>query len=397
MNTLELFSGGGGLAWGLHKAGFHHAALVEFNKIACQTLRKNFNENIIFEGDVRNFNFNNLNEIKLVAGGPPCQPFSLAGKHKAYDDLRDMFPYAIKAIRNLLPPVFIFENVKGLTRQSFEPYFRYIIRRLQYPFFIKKQGETWENHLNRLDQLNTSEVEPDYHVSYKVVNFANYGVPQIRERVIIVGTRSDLNMEWVFPQETHSLNRLIWDMFVEGSYWDRHQMRPKEKESFIPLIQTRIESVVQHAGFFPPDGLPWVTVRDAIDDLGPPNNDPYSEHQIRLGAKIYPGHEGSEIDYPSKTIKAGGHGVPGGENMIRFEDGSVRYFTVAEAKRIQTFPDSYKMGGAWGEIMRQIGNAVPVKLAELFGIELFKMLHRLSKTTVNNSNVSECKKKIVAI
>lgn len=99
----------------------------------------------------------------------------------------------------------------------------------------------------------------------------------------------------------------------------------------------------------------------------PNENHGISDHIFRDGARSYPGHTGSCYDLPAKTIKAGGHGVPGGENMIRYPDGSIRYFTVFEAKRIQTFPDDYVITGAWGEALRQIGNAVPVKLAECLG------------------------------
>ena len=84
-----------------------------------------------------------------------------------------------------------------------------------------------------------------------------------------------------------------------------------------------------------------------------------------LARRAYPGHTGSELDKPSKTIKAGVHGVPGGENMIRYPDGSLRYMTVREAARVQTFPDGYEFCGAWSEGMRQIGNAVPVELARV--------------------------------
>ena len=87
------------------------------------------------------------------------------------------------------------------------------------------------------------------------------------------------------------------------------------------------------------------------------------DHTFQPGAKVYPGHTGSPIDEPSKALKAGDHGVPGGENMIRFPDGSVRYFSIREAARVQTFPDDYALHGSWGEAMRQLGNAVPVDLA----------------------------------
>jgi DNA (cytosine-5)-methyltransferase 1 len=135
MKSLEIFSGMGGLAKGLEQAGFKHSAFVEFNAHACTSLRENFDAEKVFHGDIRDFDFDDLDSIDVVAGGPPCQPFSLGGKHKAYDDSRDMFPYAIRAIERLTPKAFIFENVKGLLRSSFSDYFEYIILRLTYPGF----------------------------------------------------------------------------------------------------------------------------------------------------------------------------------------------------------------------------------------------------------------------
>ena len=103
MKSLEIFSGAGGLAKGLELAGFEHASFVEFNKHACASLRKNFDPHIVFQGDIADYDLNQLSNIDIVAGGPPCQPFSLGGKHKAQEDNRDMFPYAIRAIEKLQP------------------------------------------------------------------------------------------------------------------------------------------------------------------------------------------------------------------------------------------------------------------------------------------------------
>jgi DNA (cytosine-5)-methyltransferase 1 len=134
--------------------------------------------------------------------------------------------------------------------------------------------------------------------------------------------------------------------------------------------------LVEKYGFFPPSLKPWLTVRDAIFDLPNPqiDTDYHSEHYYRGGARAYPGHTGSEIDQPSKALKAGDHGVPGGENMVRFEDGSIRYFTILEAKRIQTFPDNYPILGSWTEAMRQLGNAVPVQLGKIVAETLIPKL-----------------------
>ena len=112
---------------------------------------------------------------------------------------------------------------------------------------------------------------------------------------------------------------------------------------------------------------PWRTVRDALMGLPDPEREPSSNlanHVFNPGARSYPGHTGSPLDEPAKTLKAGDHGVPGGENMLVRPDGSLRYFTVREAARLQTFPDHYVFRGSWSEAMRQLGNAVPVLLGE---------------------------------
>ena len=375
MRSLELFSGAGGLAKGLENAGFEHIAFVESNKNACMSLYENFDKNKVFFGDVKDFNFETLNNIDVVAGGPPCQPFSLGGKHKANQDTRDMFGYAINAVEKLEPKAFIFENVKGLLRSSFAEYFEYIILRLTYPTF-KDGNESWQEHLNQLRKLSKcSYIGTKYDVSYKLVNAANYGVPQIRERVVIVGFRSDLNLSWHFPEETHSEERLLWEMFVTEEYWKRHNISKPNHLFDSPKLLEKINRLKSRYGLFEPENFAWQTVRDVLSGIPDPRSEhDISDHIFRDGARTYAGHTGSDIDLPSKTIKAGNHGVPGGENMIRYEDESVRYFTVFEAKRIQTFPDDFVIKGSWGEAMRQIGNAVPVQLAEIIGKQMIAIL-----------------------
>lgn len=112
----------------------------------------------------------------------------------------------------------------------------------------------------------------------------------------------------------------------------------------------------------------WRTIRDALVGLPEPTLTGATgvlNHVLQPGARSYPGHTGSPIDWPAKTLKAGRHGVPGGENMLRETDGSIRYFTVRESARLQTFPDDYELHGPWGKAMRQLGNAVPVELARV--------------------------------
>lgn len=371
MKSVELFSGCGGLATGLHFAGFEPLAVVEKDKDAFKTIISNSigqRCKIKYHGDISNFNYSDITDvIDLVSGGPPCQPFSLGGKHKAHEDSRDMFPEAARAIRELKPKAFIFENVKGLLRGSFASYFDYIIKKLTYPSIPRENFETWEDHALALHQfIERNPHSEEYIVKYKLLNAADYGVPQKRERVFIVGFRADLNISWDFPSKTHSKDALSINK-CNGTYWQRHNIECDVKNPQFDISDFPIK--------------PWVTVRDAIGDLPTPyvTEDPsnaFSGHIFKDGARIYAGHTGSDIDEPSKTIKAGAHGVPGGENMIRYEDQSVRYFTVREAARIQTFPDDFIFHGAWGEAMRQIGNAVPVKLAEAIGTSVYSALKK---------------------
>ncbi len=366
MNSIEIFSGAGGLAKGLELAGVEHKALVEWNADACNTLRKNYGDAFVFQGDIRDFDFSCYKDqnVDIIAGGPPCQPFSLGGKSKGFDDSRDMFPSAVSSIRTLLPKAFIFENVKGLLRNSFKEYFNYIILQLTYPD-IELKSDDWLENLILLQKVDTEQSysRTKYNVSHTLVNAADYGVPQKRERVIIVGFRDDLHIDWKFPEPTHSEDSLLWEKYVSGEYWTKHNI-PNQDDTF--LNSTMRKRLLDKYGMWKPELKPWQTIRDAFNKLGEPDNQA-GEHSLRLGAKSYPGHTGSNIDEPSKTIKAGSHGVPGGENMVRFNDGNTRYLSVLEAKRIQTFPDNYVITGAWSEAMRQLGNAVPVKLAHVVG------------------------------
>lgn len=382
MKCVELYAGAGGLAMGVHLAGFEPQAVVEWDRWACDTIRENGAGGYplvagwnVHEGDVRAFDWESVGEgIDLLAGGPPCQPFSMGGKHKAHDDSRDMFPATVDIVRRLRPRAFIVENVKGLTRSAFANYYQYILLQLSFPEVGKRKGEDWTGHFRRLQKEKASGKAIGKGLTYNVVptlvNAADYGIPQKRERVFIVGFRSDLGVEWSFPKPTHSFDALLYDQFVSGEYWKRHGIKkPASPEKHIARVR-RLEKT-------PPDTLPWRTVRDALVGLPDPRTKAaknFPDHRFQDGAKVYPGHTGSPLDLPAKTLKAGDHGVPGGENMLVREDGSVRYFTVREAARIQTFPDGYRFHGSWTETMRQLGNAVPVMLGRIVAASVAEKL-----------------------
>ena len=381
-HSVELFAGAGGLGMGISQAGFTPAAVVEWDRFCCDTIRENQASGVdhvvdwpLVESDVRDFRYGDLRgSFDLVSGGPPCQPFSIGGKHRGHLDERDMWPQAVRAVRELKPRAFMFENVKGLTRATFSAYFEYIRLQLSYPELTRGADASWQDHLTRLERHHTKGRVRGlrYRIVTRVLNAADYGVAQKRERVFFVGFRSDLNIEWSFPEPTHSQDALLWSQHQVADYWDRHAVRKRDRVLTAKAL-ARAERLHEV-----PQSLPWITVRDSIGDLPNPENvgaaSKISNHKFQGGARSYPGHTGSALDEPAKTLKAGDHGVPGGENMLLRADGSVRYFTIRESARLQTFPDNFLFHGSWSETMRQLGNAVPVKLANLVASSVRRQL-----------------------
>ncbi|MFG2974608.1 DNA cytosine methyltransferase [Streptomyces sp. NPDC048331] len=411
---VELFAGAGGLAMAVHRAGFRPLLFNEFAKRACETLEANGADRLpedqkptqapgphekvpLVAGDVQQLDLSYLaGKVDVLAGGPPCQPFSLGGVAKGDEDKRNMFPQMFRAIREIQPKAVICENVRGLLRPSFKPYFDYIQRELKLPFEERVEGTDWQQHDEYL--LERLKAEPDdltkrYEVVMMEVNAADYGVPQIRNRVILVAFRRDLAVDTKLfeklVQPTHSDKALIRSM-KNDSYWVRHSADPKRAvpDHVRERVMARLPKDMPED-----DGrLPWYTLRDAIAGIG--ENKPlpevedldrtehllggFTEHIGWPGARIYDGHTPNELDRPAKTVKAGVHGVPGGESVMLLDDlvedetaeGGVRYahryMTVRETARVMTFPDTWELMGPRGEKMRQLGNAVPVVLGEVF-------------------------------
>ncbi|BCB86084.1 cytosine-specific methyltransferase [Phytohabitans suffuscus] len=404
---MELFAGGGGLAMAVHRAGFRPLLVNEIVKYACETLKINVaeprrGERIpasgerwpLHEGDVRDLRFEYLwDRVDLLAGGPPCQPFSLGGVAKGDEDKRNMFPEMFRAIREIQPKAVICENVKGLLRPSFRPYFDYIENELRLPFEERDPDVTWREHDTFLRaRLAEPPTDPKrrYDVVTTTVNAADYGVPQVRHRIIVVAFRSDLGVdigkfeEAVQPGYSEAA---LFRSMVDGSYWKRHPKVPAR-------VRRDVMARVPHVLPADDDKLPWRTLRDALKGIDggrplPPvpwdrldrreyNHGGVTDHIGWPDARIYQGHTPNELDRPAKTVKAGVHGVPGGESVLLTDDPIVdpidgtpytyrhRYMTVRETARVMTFPDHWKLAGPRGEQMRQLGNAVPAALGEFF-------------------------------
>ncbi|MGB5925512.1 MAG: DNA (cytosine-5-)-methyltransferase [Dehalococcoidia bacterium] len=345
MRSIELFTGAGGLALGIHLAGFEHQLLVEADDDACETLVHNSkNETVsgisrwpIVRDLVELVDLSSYQKIDLLAAGIPCQPFSNGGKRGGIEDDRNMFPVFARVLAALKPQAFLLENVNGLINGKLASHMEYIILQLRHPWNLARNGQTWKDHLEELRYITEKDIrkDTDYKVYFQVLDAANYGIPQIRKRVFVVGFRRDLETNWNFPTATHSKEALLTN----------------NKKA-------------------------WLTVRDAIRGLPKSGTKAAAgiQHVMVPGARSYKGHTGSVLDWPAKSLKAGNHGVGGGENTLRYQNGRVRYFTVRECARLQTFPDSWVFKGPWSSVTRQIGNAVPVKMATVVAKSIRELL-----------------------
>lgn len=162
LRALELCVGAGGLALGAARAGFNDVTTIDSHAPACETLRRNKASGVdhvrgwdIVEGDIRNIDFSTYADLDLLSGGPPCQPFSPAGKRIGRSDTREMFPQFVRAVREAKPRTFIIENVKGLLFRSFFRYFDYVVHQLRFPENRRRKREKWTEHRARLERLYT--------------------------------------------------------------------------------------------------------------------------------------------------------------------------------------------------------------------------------------------------
>ena len=369
---INLCSGAGGLALGLAQVGFNSFDFFDIDRGACSTLQQNLCgeqpslSGRVFQADLSQLEWmHNCAPVRLLIAGPPCQPFSAGGSRKGHEDERNLFPSVLEGARVLRPRAILIENVRGLGRSSHRAYLDYILRQLTHPDVSTTPEEPWEDHDQRIRQHSSDKhFNPAYNVAWSVFNAADYGVPQVRYRLFIVATAVDLP-PYQFPDSTHSRERLLHEQHT-GGYWEsRGLVAPHLNGSSLPLDDSSDTR------------RPWVTVRDGVSSLRLAESletDQCNNHWTIQGARAYAGHTGSSLDWPSKTLKAGVHGVPGGENMLVHDDKSLRYFTLREMARLQSFPDSHYFVGARSNVLRQIGNATPCDLAAAIARPLRNLL-----------------------
>lgn len=401
-SSIEVFAGGGGMALGLAQSGLTHIAVNEIDRRSNETLSANCGGVggwPMLPGDcAKQHWFEFRGAATILAGGAPCQPFSIGGVHRGNEDERNLWPVLIEAVRQVAPLAVIGENVRGLARDSFRPYLDYICARLAAPTIVQEKGEPWWLHHERLAAaLECDDIDESdrYMVDRKVILAADHGVPQLRHRLLIVAFRSDVGVSWDqeadwgsrwdWPQKTHDRDALLASQ-LDGSYWDEHHIAPNSP-SVTPARRRAAFAAAERMSTGEIDR--WRTLRDALqghladgESAQPPLPEPtsqpsaqFNQHIAIPGARLYKGHSGNPLDWPAKTIKAGVHGVPGGEHIVLLDDGSHRYLTVRECARVQTFPDDWRFVGPRSEASRQIGNAVPVRLARIMATRVMASIN----------------------
>ena len=345
--VLELFAGAGGLAVGLEKTGIKCVALNEIDKWACQTLRENRPEWNVLEGDIKSFDFTKYNnKVEIVTGGFPCQAFSYAGKKLGLQDARGTLFYEFaRVVKEVNPPICIGENVKGLLSHE--------------------KGKTIEGMISILDEIGYNVVP------VKVLKAINYKVPQKRERVILVGVRKDIDLEYEYPKPHNKIYNLI-DALKKGELYNCNV--PKSEGSKYPEHKKVVLDLVPQKGY-------W-------------RNLPIDIQKEYMGKSFYLGGGKTGIarrigwDEPSLTLTCS----PAQKQTERCHPEETRPFTVREYARIQTFPDDWKFSGSVSQQYKQIGNAVPCNLGQEIGYSIIKFLNEYySKLNSSDSDISLAK------
>ncbi|HEY0027308.1 MAG TPA: DNA cytosine methyltransferase [Allosphingosinicella sp.] len=317
--AIDLFAGAGGLSLGMEASGIRSKFAVEISRDAVSTYRENFPEAQVCCGDIRTVDFTKWRGVDIVAGGPPCQPFSVGGLRRGSQDRRDFLPEFVRAVLEVRPRAFIMENVPGLA--SFETYLEAVLAPLRCMYTLSQP---------------------------KVVNAADYGVPQFRKRLLIVGMRDGINFR--MPRGDPRQHVPAGDILTSN---------PRGEPNSSKVIFAK------------------------RPDLRP---NPYHGHLFNGGGRAI------EMDKPSPTILAAAGGnkthfldlegrVPayhrhlqlGGEPYMGELMGA-RRITVAESAALQSFPERVRFSGSKSSQYTQIGNAVPPRLAQAISEALLDQL-----------------------
>ncbi len=332
--VIELFAGAGGLALGLEKAGLKCLLLNEIDKWAAQTLKQNRPNWKVVHDDVSNLSFERFKgKVDVVTGGFPCQAFSYAGKKMGLKDARGTLFYEFaRCVDETQPQICVGENVRGLLNHD--------------------EGRTLEGMISIMDELGYRVLEP------RILKAIFHRVPQKRERLILVGIRKDIDVNFEYPRPHKKMYNLK-DALYKGELFNKDV--PKSKGQTYPQRKKEILEMVPQGGY-------W---RDLPEDV----QKEYMLKSYYLGGGKTGMARRMSWDEPSLTLTC----APAQKQTERCHPDETRPFTVREYARIQTFPDDWEFVGSVSQQYKQIGNAVPVNLAEEIGLQLVKFLNAVKR------------------
>ncbi len=333
--VLELFAGAGGMAIGLENAGLKCIALNELDHWAAETLRRNRPNWNVIEGDIREISFKHLKgKVDVVTGGFPCQAFSYAGKKLGFKDARGTLFYEFaRTVDEVKPAICVGENVRGL--------------------FNHEGGKTLDGMKSILDEIGYRPLPP------RILKAIFYNVPQKRERLILVGIRKDIDIDFIYPKPYKRIHT-ITDALKKGVLFDSDV--PESSGSEYPKRKKQILSKV------PPGGY-W-------RDLPVKLQKEYMMKSYFLGGGKTGMARRMSWDEPSLTLTCS----PSQKQTDRCHPDETRPFKVREYARIQTFPDDWIFAGSVSNQYKQIGNAVPCNLGKEIGYSIISFLNQLEKS-----------------
>lgn len=311
LTCVEICAGAGGQALGLAMAGFVHVALVEYEQEYCNVLKANRPEWNVICADVHKFDGHPYEGVDLLAGGVPCPPFSVAGKQLGKDDERDLFPEAIRLIREIRPRAVMLENVRGFLDSGFEEY---------------------------RDHIFTEIKKLEYVTHIKLLNASDYGVPQLRPRVVIVGIRKDQAGAFEYPQEHPRESPTVGETLCDLMSQNGWKGAKKWAEGADRIAPTLVGGSKKHGG----------------PDLGP-------TRAKNAWAELGVDGKGIANEAPEQDF-----------------DGMPR-LTSRMMARIQGFPDTWTFGSKKTIACRMIGNAFPPPVAQAVGIEIRRCLENAER------------------
>ncbi|WP_462267169.1 DNA (cytosine-5-)-methyltransferase [Mucilaginibacter sp.] len=340
--VVELFAGAGGLAIGLEQAGLKCIALNEIDHWAAETLRTNRPQWNVIEEDIRKVSFSHLKgKVDVITGGFPCQAFSYAGKKLGLMDARGTLFYEFaRVVQETKPSICIGENVRGL--------------------FNHDSGKTLKGMISILDEIGYRVLEP------RVLKAIHYNVPQKRERLILVGVRKDLDINFEYPNPSSKIYTLK-DALLAGELFDCDA--PMSHGAKYPNSKTKILDLV------PPGGY-WRNLSIELQRE-------YMQKSFYLGGGKTGIARRISWDEPCLTLTCS----PAQKQTERCHPEQTRPFTVREYARIQTFPDNWQFAGSISQQYKQIGNAVPVNLAKAVGASIVNFLNAEKLITANSEHI----------